>query len=169
MTVTPPLVRFHRLVDRRGDDECWPWLGTRHNFGYGRFALNMEVRGRWVRTVGAHRASLIFLVGPPPADNSEALHRCDNPPCVNPAHLYWGTQADNVHDMLRRGRASGGTVRRDECRRGHPFPPRRPGAPGRECPICAAAREKRKQAVRQRKRAASKPTCCPVEYEGDAP
>lgn len=64
--------------------------------GYGDFWLNGDM-------VLAHRAAYELLVGPIP-DGMRVLHRCDNPPCVNPEHLWVGTDADNVADMVRKGR-----------------------------------------------------------------
>src|SRR5690606_13169392 len=48
------------------------------------------------------------LAGRDRPDGTEACHRCDNPPCVNPAHLYWGTRQDNIDDAYARGRRAGG-------------------------------------------------------------
>lgn len=90
--------RFWEKVDRRSPDECWPWLGrARTSFGYGAFAIGRDRANR------AHRIAWELTNGPVPVGLS-ALHRCDNPPCCNPAHLFLGTQADNIADMVAKGR-----------------------------------------------------------------
>jgi len=90
--------RFWAKVDRRGPDECWEWTGARYPAGYGRAV-------RDGRVVVAHRRAYEYAVGPIP-DGMDLLHSCDNPPCVNPAHLRPGTDADNARDKVERGRAA---------------------------------------------------------------
>ncbi len=91
---------FDSLVDRSGGaGACWPWLGVRVRSGHGIF----KRRGS---TVLAHRESFIRAGGVIPL-GLNVLHNCpegDNPACCNPAHLYVGTQADNMADMVRKGR-----------------------------------------------------------------
>ena len=88
--------RFWAQVDRRGPDECWPWQGATIR-GYGHSHAN------YVHYY-AHRRSYEMHHGPIP-EGMVVRHRCDNPPCVNPAHLQVGTQVDNINDMIDRGRA----------------------------------------------------------------
>ena len=75
---------------------CWQWLGATHA-GYGVFGFNRQM-------MRAHRVSYELYVGPIPPGLS-VLHRCDNPPCTNPDHLFVGTQLDNMRDMCAKGRA----------------------------------------------------------------
>lgn len=90
--------RFWDKVDKSGGpDACWPWGGSRGARGYGQFALTHE------KMVSTHRYAYQIAVGDIPAE-LWVLHRCDNPPCCNPAHLFLGTPTDNVHDMMRKGR-----------------------------------------------------------------
>lgn len=81
-------------------DNCWLWTGRKDGKGYGQ----LKVRGR--RT-GAHRVSWEIHNGPIP-EGLHCLHKCDNPPCVNPEHLFIGTQDDNLKDMIRKGRSAKG-------------------------------------------------------------
>lgn len=93
---------FWSRIDRRGDDECWPWLGYRHAKGYGRSFV-------WVGDrvyVVPHRASWAIHYGPP--GDMHVCHRCDNPPCCNPRHLFLGTNIDNVKDRVAKGRTQRG-------------------------------------------------------------
>lgn len=76
---------------------CWLWEGSTNEDGYGRFWNGH-------RRIGAHRQSWIEARGQIPVGLS-VLHRCDNPACVNPNHLFLGTQLDNISDMKTKGRA----------------------------------------------------------------
>lgn len=76
--------------------ECWVWRGARNNHGYGQ--LNLDNK-----RIYAHRIAWEHCFGPIPHGLC-VLHRCDNPPCINPAHLFLGTYVDNALDMVRKGR-----------------------------------------------------------------
>ena len=78
---------------------CWLWMDCAHEFGYGL----LKIGGRKGPVVRAHRYAWELHNGPIPR-GLFVCHRCDNPPCCNPAHLFLGTNADNVRDMRRKGR-----------------------------------------------------------------
>lgn len=87
--------RFLIKTRRRG--ECWEWTGSRRKDGYGSYYLDGKI-------VLAHRASHFYQTGDMPPPEVKVCHECDNHWCVNPKHLFTGTQLDNVRDMYAKGR-----------------------------------------------------------------
>jgi hypothetical protein len=94
--------RFWSKVKIRGWLDCWTWQAYCNPLGYGRF------RDAHLQKVLAHRFAYALVYGPIP-DNLFVLHRCDNPSCVNPDHLWLGTIADNNADRNKKGRQARGS------------------------------------------------------------
>lgn len=96
--------RFWPKVDVRGPNDCWPWMAGRDQDGYGRIGRG----GKGSPTVRAHRVSWELANGAIPSDLL-ILHSCDNPSCVNLAHLSVGTHAENHADRDAKGRGPRGS------------------------------------------------------------
>lgn len=94
------LRRFWAKVDIAGPDECWLWRGAQNSRGYGQV-------WREGKRPGAHCIAFASSgVRIPP--RRVVRHSCDVPPCCNPRHLSLGTQADNLREMVERGRSARG-------------------------------------------------------------
>lgn len=94
--------RFWSKVDVQGPDDCWEWQAHRDRKGYGKFQMSNSRpahRVAWELANGAIQNDLFVC------------HRCDNPSCCNPAHLFLGTNDDNLKDAVRKGRTSRGVNR----------------------------------------------------------
>lgn len=105
--MTESIDRFHGKYEPNEND-CWIWTGAKNRDGYGSFWNGERLAGRngkrgGPRMVLAHRWSFAHFIGAIPA-GLYVLHRCDTPSCVNPDHLFLGTQADNVRDCANKGR-----------------------------------------------------------------
>lgn len=100
-------VRFDRSdfwanCDRSGGPQaCWPWTYGKDPAGYGQGPFG------WTRK--AHRQAYYLAHGVQPAKGLDVCHSCDNPPCVNPAHLWLGTRSQNILDASRKGRLNSAT------------------------------------------------------------
>ena len=151
--------RFWSKVDKKPSG-CWEWLGHRNEKGYGHFAIV----GQYPRA--AHRVAYRLANGHFD-DSLFVCHRCDNPSCVNPDHLFLGTQQDNMDDMVQKGRScdrtgriaqankeyllryNSGQVKRTHCKHGHEFTPQNTGfetkaptrPPSRYCKTCRLLKE----------------------------
>lgn len=97
----PTATRLWKRVVRGNAADCWVWPGAKGHGGYGLIGNWSPERGTHLITT--HRAAFVDAFGPIPA-GSVVMHKCDNPPCLNPAHLEIGTQAKNQQDKHLRGR-----------------------------------------------------------------
>lgn len=100
----PVEIRFWEKVDKRGPDECWEWIGYKNKkrkYGY----FNKRSGEKLML---AHRMSWELFSGNPIPVGMVVCHKCDNPSCVNPSHLFVGTMKDNMHDASVKGRIAWG-------------------------------------------------------------
>lgn len=134
--------RFWSRVDRSEDGDCWPWLGGRGSTGNGYGRVHFGGRMRPATQVAWELAN----AAPFPA-GKYACHSCDNPLCVNPAHIWPGTQSENLRDCVAKGRHRSEPL--THCKRGHPMvgSNRRPTDGGFRCATCT--RERTRLAMRR--------------------
>ena len=121
MTKHMPLIeRFFQKVDKSGNEkypDCWIWTGAPTSKGYGAFKYYQDRSA-----IGAHVSSHIFHIGEVPK-GMLVCHHCDNPPCVNPEHLFLDTNSGNMKDMFAKNRQGYSNRKRTHCRKGHEFTP----------------------------------------------
>ena len=139
---------FWSHVDRRGDDECWPWAGNVRR-GYGRLYVPSARK-----LLSATQLAWSIANDAPFPDGKHACHSCDRPGCVNPRHIWPGTTRENMLDASAKGRLSGkpGVPRPKaitHCKHGHPLSGEnlRLTSEGRRCRTCL----RRRDAERRRK------------------
>lgn len=129
---------LQRCDQSGGPDACWPWLRRRTSAGYG--ALTVKLRRAY-----AHRLMLEFKIGRKLGKKEQAIHACDNPPCINPSHLSVGTALLNMQDCVAKKRHH--QSKKTHCPKGHPYDEvnaryntRTGKNPFRSCAICNAQR-----------------------------
>src|SRR5258708_29654553 len=116
MDLSHETLELHKRIT---DSGCWEWTGSINSHGYGTVSIQGVVHG-------VHRVSASLYLGFDLRSELHVCHKCDNPPCWNPEHLFVGTQSDNSRDMIVKGRRGiyinpgklsfGPNIR---CRRGH--------------------------------------------------
>ena len=138
------LERFWSRVTVTSAGECWEWTGGRRGTPSGPGHGHL-ITGPGRRMTGAHVLAWVLANGRDVPAGYVVRHRCDNPPCCNPAHLELGTAAENVWDTITRDRHPRMTEAGSACRRGHPFTPEntytRPDTGTRICRTCQRLRE----------------------------
>ena len=99
----PDEIRFRRYVEEHDGESCWGWLASHFPNGYGSFNPKGSAR------IGTHRFAYMLAHGIDSIpDGQSVLHRCDNPGCVRPDHLFLGSPADNMLDKVAKSRQSRG-------------------------------------------------------------
>lgn len=108
------LERFLSKVNKT--ESCWIWTGFKDK-GYGRMGWKTP---KGYRSIPASRISYMLFRGEIP-EGMFVCHKCDNPPCVNPDHLFLGSSKENTHDMVKKGRCKAGwqNAIKTHCIRGH--------------------------------------------------
>ena len=125
--------RFMAKVVKTSDGSCWVFKGELPAHRYPTITVKKK-------TYRASRVSMMLHTGKMPLPKEFVCHRCDNPNCVNPNHLFLGSQSDNMQDALRKNRMVLPNKDRTHCRQGHEYTEEntyiRPGNKYRECLTC---------------------------------
>jgi hypothetical protein len=153
--------RFWQYVSPCPNTGCWWWEGTVMSTGYGQIRVRNGLNSH--KMVKAAHVSLMLHGRPRPSVDALACHHCDQPNCVNPEHLYWGTLSTNAFDAYERGRKEVPAVfladaalrgARTHCQSGHEFTPEntlRDKSGMRVCRECGRTRAREYQRARRRK------------------
>lgn len=127
-------------------DGCWEWQAGGTPTGYGTFYLGG-------RHVYAHRCMWELHHGQPIPPGRQINHHCDNPRCVNPAHLYLGTQSQNMYDAYSRGRKRSYNLNKTHCPHGHEYTSENTywhdQRSGRQCRTCKRDDARRRRAAQR--------------------
>jgi hypothetical protein len=101
------LERLNRYIKKSNTNDCHYWVGSlTRKGGYGNIKIREKGNRDNIKIFKAHRLIYEFLVGP--IGDKHVLHKCDNPQCVNPKHLFLGTHQDNMRDMVQKRRTAYG-------------------------------------------------------------
>lgn len=148
---------FWQKVSVGRADECWPWNGPRWKGGYGRFQIGLGYPKS--KTMVASRVAWLLTNGVF-HEGMQVCHKCDNPICVNPNHLFIGTQTDNLRDCAAKKRSVNSA--KTHCPRGHEYSPEntfyQANGTQRACRLCLKIRSEERNR-RQRALASHKTVC----------
>lgn len=100
------------VIKGKTEDDCWKWIGHRYEYGYGAFCYKN-------RQMHASRAAWFLFFGELESPKIQVCHKCDNPECCNPKHLFLGTHQDNMTDCKKKGRIKSNPRIYTHCKRGH--------------------------------------------------